>query len=377
MNYRKMPVSGDSLSLLGFGCMRFPLDPEGKIDRDKSEEMLKRAIEGGVNYIDTAWPYHEGESEPFVGEFLEKNSLRDSIRLATKLPSWLIKSPKDMDHYLNLQLERLKTDRIDYYLVHALNRDYWNNLKNNGIFDFLDSLKKDPRVKNIGFSFHDNLELFREIVDSYSWDFCQIQYNYLDTEYQAGQAGLEYAVEKGLGVIVMEPLRGGKIAGRHPIEIEDIFTSLPGPCSSAAWALRWIYDSQGVVTVLSGMSTMEQLEENLKTTADYGSSSLTPDQRYAFKKIRDIYLSKIKAHCTECLYCMPCPVGVAIPRVLRFYNEAFIFEDIEKSSSEYHRFIGEDSRADKCIECGKCEKLCPQNIEIIKHLKSAAELFSR
>jgi len=375
MNYRKMPGSNEELSVLGFGCMRFPLTAEGKIEREASEEMLLCAVDRGVNYIDTAWPYHSGESEPFVGDVLYRKGLRKKVKLATKLPSWLIKSREDMDHYLEEQFKRLKTDYIDYYLVHALNRGYWKNLKENGIFDFLDCVKRDGRVKNIGFSFHDDLDLFKEITDSYEWDFCQIQYNYLDVKYQAGREGLDYAAARDIGVIVMEPLRGGKIAGKHPAQVQRILDGLDKPYSNAEWALRWVWDHKKVVTLLSGMSTKEQVEENIKVASDIDEEGLDSREREAIDEIRKIYLSKIQAHCTECKYCMPCPSGVNIPRVFKFYNEAHIFGDIKKSRDEYRRFIGEKEQAHNCIKCGKCEKLCPQNIEIIKHLKAASELL--
>jgi predicted aldo/keto reductase-like oxidoreductase len=375
MKYRKMPKIGEEISILGFGCMRFPLREDGSIYEELSERMMDYAIERGVNYIDTAWPYHEGESEPFVGRFLEKYGHRDRVNLATKLPSWLIEKREDMDYYLDEQLKRLRTNHIDYYLVHALNKNRWEQLKKCGIFDFLSAVKEDGRVRNVGFSFHDDLSTFKEIVDSYNWNFCQIQYNYMDTEFQAGKKGLLYAAEKGLGVIVMEPLRGGKIAGRIPPEVQRLLDSQKKDYSPVEWALRWVWDHPQVTLLLSGMTALEHVVENAEVASKAESSSLTEKEKSVIKEIRDIYRTRMKILCTDCKYCLPCPAGVNIPRVFQLYNDAFIFDDMEAARRDYNMFLKEDEKAHNCIECGKCENLCPQKISIIEKLAQAVKAF--
>ena len=271
MLYRKMPRIKENLSILGFGCMRFPiLDGDvTKIDEEKSEEMLKYAIDNGVNYIDTAYPYHGatvlgGASEPFVGRVLA-SGYRDKVMLATKLPCWFIEKREDMDFFLNKQLKRLQTDHIDFYLVHALNSQYWSSMVPMGIKDFLDSARVDGRIRYAGFSFHDDsLDLFKEIVDAYNWDFCQIQYNYLDENYQAGKEGLEYAVEKGLGIVIMEPLKGGSLAVNMPDDAKKVFKSANPDRKPVDWALSWLWNQKDVHVVLSGMNALEQVVENIK-----------------------------------------------------------------------------------------------------------------
>ncbi len=276
MILRKMGKTGEEVSALGFGCMRLPTLQDGKIDLPEATKMLRFAIDNGVNYVDTAWGYHNGESEPFVGEAL-KDGYRERVHLATKLPSWLIKTREDMDHYLDEQLKRLQTDSIDFYLIHALNRRFWKNLKENDLFDFMDKALNQGKIKHIGFSFHDTLEVFKEIVDSYNWEFCQIQYNYVDLKYQAGAEGLRYASKKNMGIVIMEPLRGGRLANRVPPEVADLWKSAPKKRTPAQWALRWLWNDPDIGVVLSGMSNMEQVEENIETAKRAVPESLTPE----------------------------------------------------------------------------------------------------
>ncbi len=375
MKYRKMPKAEEKISILGFGCMRYPLRDDGSINEELSERMMNYAIERGVNYIDTAWPYQHGESEPFVGKFLERYGFRDRIKLATKLPSWLIEKREDMDYYLDEQLKRLRTDRIDYYLVHALNKKRWEQLKKFGIFDFLSAVKEDGRVRNVGFSFHVDLCTFKEIVDYYNWDFCQIQYNYMDTEFQAGKTGLLYAAEKGMGVIVMEPLRGGKLAGRIPQEVQTLLDSQKKNYSPVEWALRWVWDHPQVTLVLSGMSALEHVVENVEVGSKAEPSTLTGEEKSVIEEVRNIYRTRIKVPCTDCKYCLPCPSGVNIPRVFQLYNDIFIFDDIKAAKRDYHMFLKEDEMAHNCIKCGKCENLCPQKIPIIEKLAQVVKVF--
>ena len=321
MEYRTLGKTNEKVSALGFGCMRLPIinGDTTKIDEEKATEMIRHAIDEGVNYIDTAYPYHGtgmgngGESEPFVGRAL-KNGYREKVNLATKLPSWLIKTREDMDKYLNEQLKRLQTDRIDFYLVHALNKDAWENLKKLGISEFLDSAIKDGRIRYAGFSFHDKLDVFKEIVDYYDWSFCQIQYNYLDEDFQAGTEGLQYAANKGLGVVIMEPLRGGKIVRNLPEAVMNTFDKAEDKKSPAEWALRWVWNHPEVSVVLSGMSTMDNVTENLKTASVAAPNSLTEKELEILNEVKKVFNDRIKVNCTACEYCMPCPVGVNIPK---------------------------------------------------------------
>ncbi len=376
MLYRKLVKNEEELSLLGFGCMRFPLI-EGKIDREKSSEMLKYAIENGVNYIDTAYPYHNGESELFVGEFLEKNNLRKNIKLATKLPSWLIKSKEDMYKYLNEQLEKLRTDHIDFYLVHALNKELWDNLINNQLFEFLDEIKEKGIVKHIGFSFHDSIDIFKEIVDAYPWEFTQIQYNYLDEEYQAGKEGLDYAYNRGLGIIIMEPLRGGKLANNISDELLDVIKENEIEKPPVELAFQFLYNKKEIGVVLSGMSTLEQVKENIRIAHTSGlTNSLTKTEIQTITKLCKLMKERILVSCTDCKYCMPCPAGVNIPRNFEVLNSAVMFKDIEGTKFLYNFLENDGEDASKCVACGKCEEVCPQNIKIIDKLEVVKNTFN-
>ncbi|MGL6104854.1 aldo/keto reductase [Romboutsia sp.] len=376
MLYRELGKTKEQVSLLGFGCMRFPKIEE-KIDEEQASEMLKYAIENGINYLDTAYPYHDGQSEPFVGKFLKENNLRDKVKLATKLPSWAIKNKEDMYKYFNSQLERLQTDYIDFYLVHNLSKDYWINLLENGLFEFLDEIKASGKVKHIGFSFHDNLTLFKEIVDSYDWEFAQIQYNYIDEEYQAGTEGLKYAYEKGLGVIIMEPLRGGKLANKISDELLDIIKGNKVDKTPVDLAFQFIYDKKEVGLVLSGMSTLEHVKDNIRIVNELGRiNSLTENESNAIDSLCKAMKEKIKVSCTDCRYCLPCPAGVNIPKCFELYNDASMFNDVEGGKFAYTMFVkGNNEEASKCVKCGKCEEACPQNIEIINNLETIKNTF--
>ena len=374
MILRKMGKTGEEVSALGFGCMRLPTLQDGKIDLPEATKMLRFAIDNGVNYVDTAWGYHNGESEPFVGEAL-KDGYRERVHLATKLPSWLIKTREDMDHYLDEQLKRLQTDSIDFYLIHALNRRFWKNLKENDLFDFMDKALNQGKIKHIGFSFHDTLEVFKEIVDSYNWEFCQIQYNYVDLKYQAGAEGLRYASKKNMGIVIMEPLRGGRLANRVPPEVADLWKSAPKKRTPAQWALRWLWNDPDIGVVLSGMSNMEQVKENIETAKRAVPESLTPEELDLVAEVGRVYRSRTGVGCTGCNYCMPCPNNVLIPTAFEFYNIALMFDDAKEAKRSYNLFVKEENRASKCIECGKCEELCPQRIPIIEKLKEVKALL--
>jgi len=376
--YRKFGKTNEMVSILGFGCMRLPLLPGGdssKIDEKLATEIIRYAIDEGVNYIDTAYPYHgtgmgsAGQSEPFVGKVL-RDGYREKVKIATKLPSWLIKTRADMDRYLNEQLERLQTDTIDFYLVHALNSSLWKNVKEAGIAEFLDQAILDGRIKHAGFSYHDKEENFNEIADGYDWSFCQIQYNYMDEEFQAGRKGLEYAAQKGLGIIVMEPLRGGKLAVNLPEEVQTVFNHSAIKRTPAEWALRWVWDHQEVSLLLSGMNSMDQVVENIKIAQTTTENSFTGTEKQVIEDVRNVFRQRVKVNCTECGYCMPCPSGVNIPGCFSFYNNYHVF-----GREEMYRMLQPGQRASACIECGQCEINCPQSIEIIEELKNVRAIF--
>lgn len=381
MLYRKFGKTKEMVSVLGFGCMRLPIigsDPTN-IDEDKAISMVRHAIDSGVNYVDTAYPYHGtgfthgGASEPFVAKAL-RDGYRKQVNLATKLPSWLIKTRADMDKYLNEQLERLETDVIDFYLVHALNKSVWPVLKEAGINEFLDQAIKDGKIRYAGFSFHDQAGLFREIVDYYDWSFCQIQYNYLDEAYQAGREGLEYAAKKDLGIVIMEPLRGGNLVNL-PAAAKAVIDQAEVKRTPAEWALRWVWNHPEVSVVLSGMTTMEQVTENIKVAQEAQASSLTAQELTMVDEIKRLFNERIRVNCTACSYCMPCPAGINIPTCFATYNDYWIFDGTPEVKQRYAILSKIASPASKCIECGKCESHCPQGIAIREELKNVKELF--
>lgn len=385
MLYRRFGKTEEQVSVLGFGCMRLPViggDPT-KIDEEKATAMLRHAIDQGVNYVDTAYPYHgtgmehPGQSEPFVGRAL-RDGYRQKVKLATKLPSWLVKTRADMDRFLDEQLARLETDYIDFYLVHSLNVQSWENLKQLGISEFLDQALKDGKIKHAGFSFHDKVELFKEIVDYYDWSFCQIQYNYLDEEFQAGREGLDYAAERGLGIVIMEPLRGGKLAQNMPKPAQVAFDQAVVQRTPAEWALRWVWNHPEVGLLLSGMTTMDHVTENLKVADEAVANSLTEQEVGIIDQVKRVFKERIKVDCTACGYCMPCPMGVNIPSNFARYNDYHVFGSPDTLASHkkmYLNFIKPEFRASQCAECGKCEEHCPQAIGIIEQLKGVKELF--
>ncbi|MDN5353467.1 MAG: uncharacterized protein PWQ09_223 [Candidatus Cloacimonadota bacterium] len=377
MLYRKMGKTNEKVSVLGFGCMRLPVinGEQNNIDEEKATNMLRYAIDNGVNYVDTAYPYHgtgfdkPGEGEPFVARAL-KDGYREKVNLATKLPTWLVQSREDMDRLLAEQLERLETDKIDFYLLHSLNKGVWENLKKCGVDEFLDQAIKDGRIKYAGFSFHDGPKTFKEIVDFYDWSFCQIQYNYLDENYQAGKEGLKYAADKGLGIVIMEPLKGGRLAGKVPEEILNKWEEAPIKRTPAQWALRWVMNHPEVSVVLSGMTTMEQVKDNIKTAQKGEANSLTEQEIELVNYAKKVFKNKTKINCTACKYCMPCPVGVDIPQNFAIYNNGYLFNDIEQAKTQYKKFLLDKAKAANCIECGECETHCPQNISIRRELKN-------
>ena len=372
MLYRKVPKTGDELSILGYGCMRFP-QKNGRIDYEYTKDLLVHAMESGINYLDTAWGYHNGQSEEVVGKILEETGLRDKVRIATKLPHWLASSRDDMDGYLDKQLKRLRTGHIDYYLIHDLTRGGWEKIKDMGFADFLDKAKKDGRITYAGFSFHDDIETFKEIVKGYDWDFCQIQYNLIDTTNQAGTEGLEYATSKNLAVMIMEPLRGGSLARTQPAEVDKIWEEAETKRTPPEWALRWLWNRPEVTVVLSGMTETDQLEENLRIAEEGLPCSLTEEELELAKRAGEKYRDIMKVGCTGCSYCMPCPFGVNIPACFEIYNSYHMFDDKQHEKFMYMSRLGgllnKKSAASLCRNCGRCVKACPQHINIPNELK--------
>ena len=378
MLYRKIPKTGDELSVLGFGLMRLPVTKMGRIDEPRTIRQIRDAIDKGVNYLDTAWPYHAGESENVLGRALA-DGYRDKVKIATKLPSWMIKTRADMDTYLDAQLKKIQTDRIDYYLLHALAGDSWNKLESLGAIEFLDKAKADGRIVNAGFSFHGKLEDFKRIVDAYPWEFCQIQYNFLDEENQAGTEGLRYAAAKDLGVVIMEPLRGGNLGlPTPPKEVAAIWKEAAVERTPVAWALRWIWNHPEVTVVLSGMNEEAHIEENLAIADQAHPNSLTEDEIKLVAAAGRKYKTLMKVGCTGCGYCMPCPSDVHISGCFEVYNKMHMFGNEQEGKFMYAirmsgMISGTPGFASQCIQCGECLEKCPQEIEIPDLLEKVAE----
>lgn len=376
MLYRKLGKTGEMVSILGYGCMRLPVidgNPES-IDEKKAIRLVRYAIDHGVNYIDSAYSYHSGMNEVFLGKAL-KDGYREKVHLATKLSCKRVNCKEDMDRFLNEQLEKLRTDCIDFYLMHAVKKTYWEKMKKFGVIDFLERARAAGKIKYTGFSFHDEPDVFKEVVDAYPWDLCQIQFNYLDENFQAGIEGLKYAAEKGLAVVIMEPLRGGNLASKVPEEAKKVWDIAEVKRTPAEWAFRYLWDYPEISVVLSGMSEMEHLKENLRIAEQGQPNSLSAEEKSLISEVSEIYRSRIKVNCTNCKYCMPCPSGVNIPRNLSYLNDVFMLDDMENAKFQYGVLLLPEEKAGNCIECGECEEVCPQNIKIRKMLKEVREKF--
>lgn len=367
MEKRKLNRLGIETSLLGFGCMRFPLQEDGSIDESEAERMIDKAIAKGVNYIDTAYPYHDGKSEITVGKILKKYS-RDSFYIATKLPVWEVKTVEDVDKYLNEQCEKLQMDYIDFYLLHAMNKDRWEDVLRLGVIERLEELQAAGKIKYLGFSFHDSYEVFEEMINYRDWDFCQIQLNYLDANEQAGIKGYQLAEKKGVPLMIMEPIKGGSLAVFSD-EIMDKFKEADPTVSPASFALRWVGSLPGVKVILSGMSSMEQVEDNLKTFENF--KPLNEKEKQTIDEVKQILDSRIQNGCTGCRYCMPCPAGVNIPGSFKAWNNYHVFQNYQSVKWDWETEIGDAHQPKNCIECGKCERVCPQKISIRDNLKKA------
>jgi hypothetical protein len=381
--YRKLGKTGEKVSILGFGCMRLPIiggNPE-KID-PQATEMLHYALDHGVNLFDTAYPYHgpsaaqSGQSEIWLGDAL-KDGYREDVYISTKLPSWLIKKRQDMNYYLDKQLEKLQTDYIDFYLLHGLGQSTWTNLKSHGALEFLDSALEEGKIRYTGFSFHDEIGLFKEIVDSYNWDISLIQYNYMDQNFQAGKEGLHYLKERNIGTMTMEPLRGGCLTNNIPNDIQAIWNKAETKRSLAEWALRFLWDQKEINTVLSGISTPEQVVENVKIAEEGLTGSLTSKERNLIEEVKEAYNERVHAMCTRCGYCMPCPVGVDIPLNLSLLNDLYVFQNMGKPLGNYTFLTAKKESATFCTECGECEEKCTQKLPVQKLLKEASDIFDK
>lgn len=370
MQYRS-DKHGNQLSILGFGCMRFTKKGNA-IDIDKAEQEIMTAYHNGVNYFDTAYIYPG--SEAAIGEIFERNGIRDKINIATKLPQYLISSTAAIDRYFNEELSRLRTDHVDYYLMHHVTDiAMWEKLKTVGILDWIKQKKESGAIRNVGFSYHGNTENFLKVLNDYDWDICQIQYNYLDEVTQAGRDGLKAAYEKDIPVVIMEPLRGGKLVNMLPEEAKLAMANSGHDWSPAEWGLRWLYNQPEVTVVLSGMNSQEMVLENCRTASETPAGSLTADDFAVLEVVKEKIREKEKVGCTGCRYCMPCPKGVDIPGIFRCYN-AMYTESKREGRFQFAQTVGltkEPAFATQCIQCGKCEQHCPQSLPIREKLKEA------
>ncbi|MCQ2516977.1 MAG: aldo/keto reductase [Saccharofermentans sp.] len=359
-----------NVSCLGFGCMRFPTK-DGKIDEERATKMLDDAYKAGINYFDTAYPYHGGESEPFVGKVLDKYP-RESYFLATKLPCWEIKTLDDAKAMFQKQLDRLHKDYVDFFLLHSLFKDRWELMRDLGVVEYLEEEKAKGRIKFLGFSFHDDYEVFEDIVNYKDWDFCQIQLNYMDTLYQAGMKGYDLATKHNIPLMIMEPIKGGLLANL-PEEVDGIFKAVKPDYSTASWALRWVASLPNVKVVLSGMSTEDQLADNLKTFSDF--ELMTDEELAAVDKVASELQKRVFNGCTGCKYCMPCPAGVNIPGNFSLWNRFGIYQDKGDANWHWNNDINESEKAINCVSCGMCEPQCPQKISIREDLLRVTKTF--
>jgi len=373
MQYRTFGRLDWQPSALGFGAMRLPTigGDSAQIDEPEATRIIRYAIDHGVNYVDSAYPYHGGNSEIFLGRAL-KDGYRERIKLATKMPCWLVNSADDFDRYLDEQLARLQTASIDFYLLHGLRADRWQTVRDLGVREWAERKIAEGKFRHLGFSFHDSFEVFSQILDGYDgWAMCQIQYNYMDEQHQAGVRGLHLAAKKGLAVVVMEPLRGGLLAGPPPENVQALWASASIQRTPADWALQWLWDQPEVSVALSGMSTMQQVQENLVSAERSGLAPLTESELALIGQVRDQYSALTPIPCTDCKYCQPCPNKVAIPRIFDLYNTAMIYNAPDRARRAYEQWVREEERANCCLECGECESKCPQGIEIIEWLGKA------
>jgi len=376
MKYRKFGKLDWAVSALGFGVMRLPIigKDASKIDEKQAIEMIRYAIDNGVNYIDTAYVYHRGNSEVVLGKAL-KDGYRERVKIATKMPVRLVEKQEHLEEYFNTHLERLQTDHIDFYLLHGMRETTWSKVKEFDVLNWAEGKLEEGKIKHLGFSFHDSLQLFKEVVDAHDWTFCQIQLNYMDTEYQAGLEGLRYAAEKGLAVVVMEPIKGGKLAVTPPKEVLEIWEKAATKRTPDEWALQWAWNLPEVSVVLSGMSEMRHVEENVVYADRSGPGGLKEHELALYGEVKDAYNRLGFVGCTACQYCMPCPSGVEIPTILGHYNEYHMSGGSDEIKTKYWQNIDPENHASNCIACGVCEEKCPQQLPIRKFMNEATRLF--
>lgn len=377
MQYRDFGKLNIKASAFGLGCMRFPMkevNGEMVIDEENAIRVVREAIDGGVTYVDTAYVYSGKKNEALVGKAL-RDGYREKVYLATKLPVYLCEKPEDMEKFLDEQLKNLETDHIDFYLLHALNRERWESIKAMGACEFLDEMKKKGKIRYACFSFHDEYPVFEEILNAYDWDMCQIQFNYMDIENQAGLKGLLLAGEKNIPVVIMEGLLGGKLANA-PDNVLAVFDEYKEKRSAAEWAFRYLCNFPQIATVLSGVVNPEQTADNLRIFDLAKPNAMSEEELRLIDRAREAYLSRIKVGCTGCAYCMPCPMGVNIPKIFKLYNENSLYGEMSGAKSGYKRLVKNGEGAERCVSCRKCEKVCPQGFSIPENLKAAAEALS-
>ena len=375
MQYVPFDSLGFDVSRFGIGTMRLPTKSK-KIDETQAIELIRHGIDKGVNYIDTAWPYHSEQSEPLVGKAL-LDGYRERVRLTTKSPLWLCEKYEDYEKFLDEQLEKLATDCIDFYLLHALDKARWKKHREMGVLNFLDDMVKKGKIKYPAFSFHDDYDTFVDIVDSYDWKMAQIQLNILDEDNQATVKGLTYAGKKGIPVVIMEPLKGGKLALDDNPAIRSIYDRYPEKRSSVEWAFRWLYRFPEVTVIISGVSNLDQLKENLEIFDRVDMGPLNEEEKNIYQQVQEYYRQKMRVDCTACRYCLPCPQGVAIPDIFGQYNDSYMYDDLGWPVGRYRSMMSNKNGADACIECGECESHCPQNIDIIEKLKEAHQWLTQ
>ncbi len=378
MQYRLIEKTGDEISPLGFGAMRLPLK-NGKVNRELAKKQIYHAIDSGINFIDTAYLY--GDSETFLGEVLH-GEYKDKVKLCTKLPSINVRKYEDMEKFLDEQLKRLQRNSIDYYLIHSVDLKTMNRLLKRDLLKFISRAKDEGKIKHIGFSYHGPKEEFEEVIDCYDWDVVMIQYNYFDDNVQVSMEGIEYAASKGMGIFVMEPLKGGILAGKMPSESETIFRKVNPKKSNAQWALEWVLNNPSITCVLSGMNSIEQIDENIAIARKTTPLSLSFEEMETIEYVKRSLRDSLKINCSTCGYCMPCPQGVNIPECMRIYNEKYLFEHkglFNQSLVDYFQYVGgimgNASNAGMCNGCGKCLRKCPQKLDIISELKKVKKEF--
>ena len=374
MQYRKFNKIDKDVSLLGMGCMRLPQLEDGSVDEAEAIDIIRSAIDAGVNYVDTAYTYHGGNSEKVLGKAL-KDGYRDKVLLADKMPVWLAKDEEKMKSIFDKQFERLDVECIDMYLVHNVNKGGWKRAQKLDLMTFLEEKKAEGKIRHIGFSFHDDYEFFEEMLDAYPWEFVQIQLNYMDKNHQAGIKGLKLAASKGLPVIIMEPLKGGRITGDLPPTVQELWDSAEVKRNPAEWAFKWLANMPEVSLMLSGMSNREQLEDNIRILSAPDVNDLNEVEAALINKVSDEYNRMIKYSCTGCGYCMPCPQKIEIPKVIGYYNDWNVYEQTPSTKFEYDTWLVK--HGSDCIGCKSCEANCPQSLNISQAMKDAAEAFGK